>query len=43
MPGLLLVEDEEAIRSKLVNNVPWAEHGFDPVLAAGNEIGRAHV
>ncbi len=38
MTSLLLVEDEEAIRQKLVYNVSWAEHGFDPVLSAGNGV-----
>ena len=38
MPGLLLVEDEEAIRNKLRNNVNWAEHGFDPILTAQNGL-----
>lgn len=36
MVGLLLVEDEEAIISKLVNNVDWSKHGFSPVLSAAN-------
>ena len=36
MGGILLVEDEEAIRQKLMNNVPWHDYGFDPVLGASN-------
>ncbi len=38
MAGLLLVEDEEAIKQKLMNNVPWHEYGFDPVLGASNGL-----
>ncbi len=38
MTGLLLVEDEEAIKEKLLNNVAWADHGFDPVLSASNGL-----
>lgn len=36
MIGLLLVEDEEAIKDKLMNNVSWADYGFAPVLGASN-------
>ena len=36
MHGLLLVEDEEAIKNKLMYNVPWSEYGFTPVLGANN-------
>ena len=36
MSGILLVEDEEAIKRKLMNNVPWRDYGFDPVLGASN-------
>lgn len=36
MASILLVEDEEAIQQKLVNNINWAENGFDKVFAAGN-------
>ncbi|NLC53844.1 MAG: response regulator [Firmicutes bacterium] len=36
MSGILLVEDEEAIKRKLMNNVPWHDYGFDPVLGASN-------
>ena len=36
MHGLLLVEDEEAIKNKLMHNVPWSEYGFNPVLGASN-------
>jgi Response regulator containing CheY-like receiver domain and AraC-type DNA-binding domain len=36
--GLLLVEDEEAIKQKLMNNVPWSDYGFDPVLGASNGL-----
>lgn len=38
MFGLLLVEDEEAIREKLMNNVAWADYGFAPVLGAANGL-----
>lgn len=38
MFGLLLVEDEEAIRKKLMNNVAWADYGFAPVLGAANGL-----
>ncbi len=38
MMGLLLVEDEEAIKDKLIKNVPWADYGFDPVLGASNGL-----
>ncbi|HHU50398.1 MAG TPA: response regulator [Firmicutes bacterium] len=38
MFGLLLVEDEEAIKEKLMNNVAWAEYGFEPVLGASNGL-----
>lgn len=34
MTGLLLVEDEEAIKEKLMKNVPWADYGFEPVGAS---------
>lgn len=36
MSGILLVEDEEAILRKLMNNVPWHDYGFDPVLGASH-------
>jgi two-component system response regulator YesN len=36
--GLLLVEDEEAIKQKLLNNVSWGKYGFDPVVSAGNGL-----
>ena len=35
---ILLVEDEEAIKQKLMNNVPWSDYGFDPVLGASNGL-----
>ncbi len=38
MLGLLLVEDEEAIKDKLLNNVPWVDYGFEPVLGASNGL-----
>ncbi len=38
MAGLLLVEDEEAIREKLMKNVPWTDYGFEPVLGASNGL-----
>ena len=38
MTGLLLVEDEEAIKEKLMKNVPWADYGFEPVLGASNGL-----
>ena len=38
MTGLLLVEDEEAIKDKLMNNVSWADYGFGPVLSASNGL-----
>ncbi|MGE5581622.1 MAG: response regulator [Bacillota bacterium] len=38
MAGLLLVEDEEAIKQKLMNNVSWTDYGFDPVLGASNGL-----
>jgi two-component system response regulator YesN len=38
MIGLLMVEDEEAIRQKLLHNVTWLEYGFEPVLGAGNGL-----
>lgn len=34
--GLLIVEDEEAIKNKLMHNVDWSAHGFIPVLGASN-------
>lgn len=37
MIGLLMVEDEEAIRQKLVQNINWAEHGFN-LLSASNGL-----
>ena len=43
MTGLLLVEDEEAIKAKLMNNVSWAQYGFDPVLSAGNGLEALEV
>jgi two-component system response regulator YesN len=36
MLGLLLVEDEAAIRQKLVGNTAWDDYGFEPVLSAAN-------
>lgn len=36
MSGILLVEDEEAVKRKLMNNVAWSDHGFSPVLGAEN-------
>lgn len=36
MTGLLLVEGNEAIKNQLMNNVPWSEYGFSPVLSADN-------
>ncbi|HEX7714791.1 MAG TPA: helix-turn-helix domain-containing protein [Bacillota bacterium] len=38
MTGLLMVEDEERIQQKLLENVSWKEFGFDPVLGAGNGL-----
>ncbi|HYH04345.1 MAG TPA: response regulator [Bacillota bacterium] len=38
MIGLLMVEDEPAIRQKLVNNVTWASYGFEPVYSAANGL-----
>src|SRR5690554_1425557 len=38
MAGILLVEDEDAIREKLMKNVDWSAHGFNPVLGAGNGL-----
>jgi two-component system response regulator YesN len=38
LAGLLLVEDEEAIKQKLMNNVSWIDYGFDPVLGASNGL-----
>ena len=38
MAGLLLVEDEEAIQRKLVQNTNWSEYGFDRVYAASNGV-----
>ncbi len=38
MIGLLLVEDEEAIKDKLMQNAPWADYGFGPVLGASNGL-----
>lgn len=38
MASILLVEDEEAIQQKLVNNINWAENGFERVFAAGNGL-----
>ena len=38
MTGLLLVEDEEAIKRKLIDNVAWSEYGFGPVLSASNGL-----
>ncbi len=38
MTGLLLVEDEAAIKSKLMQNVPWSDYGFEPVLGASNGL-----
>ena len=38
MTGLLLVEDEEAIKEKLMKNVPWADYGLEPVLGASNGL-----
>lgn len=36
MSRILLVEDEEAVKRKLMNNVAWSDHGFSPVLGAEN-------
>ncbi|HBE78433.1 MAG TPA: DNA-binding response regulator [Firmicutes bacterium] len=38
MTSLLLVEDEEAIKQKLMGNTQWAEYGFDPVFGACNGV-----
>jgi two-component system response regulator YesN len=38
MTSLLIVEDEEAIKQKLMGNVSWHEYGFKPVLGASNGI-----
>lgn len=38
MIGLLMVEDEPAIRQKLVNNVAWNSYGFEPVYSAANGL-----
>jgi two-component system, response regulator YesN len=36
MTSLLIVEDEEAIKQKLMGNVVWEQYGFKPVLGACN-------
>jgi len=36
--GLLIVEDEEAIKRKLMSNVAWEDYGFAPVLGASNGV-----
>ncbi|HBF39831.1 MAG TPA: DNA-binding response regulator [Firmicutes bacterium] len=38
MTTLLIVEDEEAIKQKLMGNVSWNEYGLKPVLGASNGI-----
>lgn len=38
MFGLLIVEDEEAIKRKLMSNVAWEDYGFAPVLGASNGV-----
>lgn len=38
MAGILLVEDEGAIREKIMKNVDWTAHGFAPVLGAANGL-----
>lgn len=38
MTSLLIVEDEEAIKQKLMGNVSWHEYGFKPVLGASNGL-----
>ena len=43
MTGLLLVEDEAAIKSKLMQNVAWSDYGFEPVLGASNGLEALEV
>lgn len=43
MTGLLLVEDEAAIKNKLMQNVPWSDYGFEPVLGASNGLEALEV
>lgn len=43
MIGLLLVEDEAAIKSKLMQNVAWSDYGFEPVLGASNGLEALEV
>ncbi|HEX2927639.1 MAG TPA: response regulator [Ruminiclostridium sp.] len=35
---LLVVEDEEMIRNKILHNINWKEHGFDEIFEATNGI-----
>ncbi len=39
MFNLLVVEDEDMIRHKIINNTNWLSHGFQQVFEAENGSG----
>mgnify|MGYP001005148838 FL=1 len=38
MFSILVVEDEDMIRNKILNNINWKENGFNNVFSASNGI-----